>query len=494
VKTHRELLAREDGIRLNIVKRMVEALDTEGIAYCHWKSNEHLDAAVSGKTDLDILFDPQRRESAETVLRDVGFIRFITVWYRRYPDIEDYIGIDESGRVVHVHAHFQLVLGETKLKSYCLDWADEVISSRCWDDTFGIYRSDPTIEMLLLLVREAIKFNSNWRFPFRKGRRHQSGAAREFSWLKQRVLEKNLYKKANVLLGAEAAGEIQSLYVSGLKPAGLARLRRNVMRALSGKRRYSGVNAFRAKLARSLGLILDRFLRKLGFRGIRFRRTTVGRGLIVAFVGADGAGKSTVSTAIAGRFGKKVDVEWVYFGSGTNSPASFLRRLIEMLGFKTKLGQFFRAIWALSLARERFVKLNNNAISRDRGIIVVCDRYPQSDVERYNDGPQISYLRPRERGPWRWLAEWERGCYRQALVHSPDIVFRMNMDLEGLRQRRPRANTERLQMKLEGFRRIHYPESTRIVNLDASQPLEVVIGKAMVEIRRILVSRDEIAN
>src|SRR4029079_12185993 len=33
-------------------------LDDRGGAYCHWKSNDHLAAALSADTDLDILVDP----------------------------------------------------------------------------------------------------------------------------------------------------------------------------------------------------------------------------------------------------------------------------------------------------------------------------------------------------------------------------------------------------------------------------------------------------
>ncbi len=40
---------------LDLVRRLCRVLDLQGIAYCHWKSNEALDRSASGDNDLDLL-------------------------------------------------------------------------------------------------------------------------------------------------------------------------------------------------------------------------------------------------------------------------------------------------------------------------------------------------------------------------------------------------------------------------------------------------------
>ena len=41
---------------LPLVEETLDILKKSRIEYCHFKSNEHLEAALSGDTDLDILF------------------------------------------------------------------------------------------------------------------------------------------------------------------------------------------------------------------------------------------------------------------------------------------------------------------------------------------------------------------------------------------------------------------------------------------------------
>ena len=50
---------------LEVLRRVLDALDGARIAYCHWKSNEHVGPAARGETDLDILVDRQQAEYAE---------------------------------------------------------------------------------------------------------------------------------------------------------------------------------------------------------------------------------------------------------------------------------------------------------------------------------------------------------------------------------------------------------------------------------------------
>ncbi|MFZ0625745.1 MAG: hypothetical protein WAN34_04545, partial [Acidimicrobiia bacterium] len=63
--------------QLQIIRSLFTDLDEAGVAYVHWKSNEHLAAAVLGQTDLDLLVDPVDRATFEQSLKDHGFVTML---------------------------------------------------------------------------------------------------------------------------------------------------------------------------------------------------------------------------------------------------------------------------------------------------------------------------------------------------------------------------------------------------------------------------------
>ncbi len=147
---------------LNLIIRLVEELNLNNIRFCHFKSNEHIEAAVNGMTDLDILFDISSQNDIDRILRKVGFLKAKAVWFCSYKFVEDYLAIDpDSGVLVHVHAHFKLVAGERRVKSYIIPLEELMLSNRRFDAYYNIYIADPAVELLLLFIRYAIKFHSS---------------------------------------------------------------------------------------------------------------------------------------------------------------------------------------------------------------------------------------------------------------------------------------------------------------------------------------------
>jgi hypothetical protein len=135
-----------------------------GIVYCHWKSNSHLDAALAGLTDLDLLFDRRQIEDIHAVLADGGFKRFVTDPSRAYAGTEDFLGVHpESGNLVHLHVHYELQTGPRHLKNYRLPWTAPVLATRVVDPETGVFIADPTHELFLLVVRAAMKIRGRDR-------------------------------------------------------------------------------------------------------------------------------------------------------------------------------------------------------------------------------------------------------------------------------------------------------------------------------------------
>lgn len=501
--------------RLGIVCKLVEELETRGITYCHWKSNEHLLAAVSGDTDLDILFDETRKMDVIKSLSHAGFIRYRAVWYRRYPDIEDYIGIDPScGKLVHVHAHFKLIVGEKGVKSYHLPWEKQILAARHWDDECHIYRSDPIQELLLLLVRLSLKLSLKDRlrsrfFPSYGSIAVKGGAGREHAWLRERVTLDALRQCTKQLLGHGAVGPISNLYQQSLQIAGLVFLRKEAREKFNNYRRFGKIHGLWIHGIRDAGYLLTLGSGRLGLMHLPSKRTAEGAGLVIAILGADGSGKSTQTQAVRLMLESKLDVLLCYMGS--NGEEGILRKILmfmynifrkqtntletkEKVNISNKgnekskgssLGSLFSVVWALALALEKRSKIFIAERLRRSGMIVICDRYPQTSVQGYNDGPLLGGLAKSRNPVLRWISCWERYCYKLSEKYPPDIVIKLIGTPEVLASRRPNMSLDYIVQKQQGIQRLNYSDKTIVVQIHADQSMSDVFSRIMTAISRV---------
>jgi thymidylate kinase len=73
--------------------------------------------------------------------------------------------------------------------------------------------------------------------------------------------------------------------------------------------------------------------------------------------------------------------------------------------------------------------------ARNRGMIVVCDRYPQAQVPGFNDGPLLTGWLERGGGLRRRIAAWELQTYQRLAAIAPDLVVKLDVTPEvGLRR------------------------------------------------------------
>ncbi|HEX2141514.1 MAG TPA: hypothetical protein VHK28_04450 [Candidatus Limnocylindria bacterium] len=106
---------------LAVTVRLFDVLEERAVRYCLWKSTTTLDVALAGRTDLDLLVHRSDAVALDAVARDLGFKPFLSHESRRFPGVEDLLGYDdESGRLVHLHVYYQLVLGQQYVKNHHL--------------------------------------------------------------------------------------------------------------------------------------------------------------------------------------------------------------------------------------------------------------------------------------------------------------------------------------------------------------------------------------
>ena len=475
---------------LELVRELAARLERAEIRYCHFKSNQHLAEGMLGITDMDVLVDRLDGTKLFAVLTECDFKRFTPAPGGAYSAIEDYLGMDQrTGRLVHLHLHYRLTTGERHLKGYRLPWEELVLSTRCRDAESGLYLSDPSVEFLLLLVRTTLKIRALDGLRAALGRESLSAEFfAEYEWLTERLRPETVTALARTLLGQPGADAVNEILASGVSSPRLLALRRSIFSRLRLYRSYTSWGALSRQWWRTGHLVKNRLGRRYPQTSGPTSRTNPRGGLLVAVVGADGSGKSTLTRGLASWLAWKVDARVIYFGSGDGQTSLLRRPLRAGLGLwlalrgsrrrsRAHAGIETRArvVWALVLAAEKRRTLRRAWRARNLGIVVLCDRFPQSQVAGLNDGPLLERWRT-SRSRWRRaLARWEGVPYRWAEAQPPDLVLKLHVSPEVARSRKPDMDLEELERREATVEGLRYPAGTRVVDLDARRPWPAVL-------------------
>lgn len=491
--------------KVPLIDDLLTLLHAQRISYCHWKSNEHLDASMTADTDLDILFNENQKDELEVLLMKLGFKKFDSIRQKQYKDIEDFIGLDlHSGKVVHLHSHYRLTLGEPYLKSYQLDLHNKILEGRVWDDEFGIYRSDPNMELILLFIREALKIRNRdvIKMYLKNKIYYSANLIREYNWLKQRCSNEDI----ETILKGIFTNYLPVFFIVFGKFNRIELLKLSVIikKEFSKYRQFTPLSALARRWYREVSVKFYRKTSRLLNRPIMSHRINPRGGLIIGVVGADGSGKSTVTANLHKTFEKKLDVYKIYFGRGAGR-VSLPRKIL--FGFKKLfvrdqsqkqskesckkvsgarkgfIANVYKCIEALIVANEKRNNLALMQVAKKKGMLVICDRFPQNQVMAYNDGPLLNHLSTSRNILFRAVAKKEARAYALAEASPPDVLFKLIAGAEVVEARKPGEHSlETLQKKIAGFRNLKVSEKCKVVSVDAAQPLEEVLFIAKKEI------------
>ena len=208
---------------------------------------------------------------------------------------------------------------------------------------------------------------------------------------------------------------------------------------------------------------------------------------LIAFVGCDGSGKSTLSTDILADIAAGRRVELCYLGLGSGAIGERLKRLpLVGAALERRLARKARqtrtrgqkipglptaiVVYLFSVVRLR--RFRRMLALRRAGVTVITDRYPQVEVPGFYDGPGLSAARP---GNWAVaaLARQERRMYDWMASFRPDVVIRLNVDADTAHARKPDHGYELLRQKVNVTPRLRFG-GARIVDLDSREPYGAV--------------------
>lgn len=221
------------------------------------------------------------------------------------------------------------------------------------------------------------------------------------------------------------------------------------------------------------------------------RRVETPMAPLIAFVGCDGSGKSTLTTDLFNAVRRNQPTAIAYLGLGSGAMGERIKR-IPILGRRlerklAKKGDQTRTrgqkipglptalvIYFFSLARLR--RFNRMLRLRRAGVTILTDRFPQVEQPGFYDGPGLSAAAPRGKLVAA-LARQERRLYDYMVAFRPDVVVRLNVDAGTALARKPDHRADLLRRKIAVTPLLRFA-GARIIDLDATQPYPVVYSQA----------------
>jgi thymidylate kinase len=452
-------------------------LEKNGIAYCHWKGSRNLREGLTGKKDMDLLVDKQKAKQCQLILLNSGFKRVISQPWARFTGIEDWIGNDEhTGKLLHIHLYYQLLLGRRFVKEQWLPWEKIILDSAVRDCTFQVRVINPNLEIVLLAARLAVETSIVGLIIRRFFKRSLAGKLLEqVTYLAKITDKKEAIEYAATLLGlGEGEKVIKILYQQSLSGKDIFRLKSIIFKKLLLYRRYCCLTAVGLQYYYCVRiLILKSFYKLFHVAYFKKKRLPAG-GLVIAVIGCDGAGKTTVTKELEAWLSWKLDVERIYLGSGSFN-SFWLKGKNNLAHFALKPKKqkpIFVHLWKAWLAYLHYKKLLHAKKSSLNGQIILTDRYPQNQFWGIYDGPSIL---PQNQGILRsWLWGYEVRKYEQMALLAPDVVIKLHISPLVAWERKPGHKPELLERKARITSGLTFPGS-QVIDIDATLPRAAVL-------------------
>ncbi|KUU99629.1 hypothetical protein AWF36_23700, partial [Escherichia coli] len=183
---------------------------------------------------------------------------------------------------------------------------------------------------------------------------------------------------------------------------------------------------------------------------------------VIAIVGCDGSGKSTLTASLVNELASRMPTEHIYLGQSSGRIGEWISQL-PVIG--APFGRYLRskaahvhekpstppgnitALVIYLLSCWRAYKFRKMLCKNQQGYLLITDRYPQDQIPGAYDG---TVFPPNVEGGRfvSWLASQERKAFHWMASHKPDLVIKLNVDLEVACARKPDHKRESLARKI----------------------------------------------
>ncbi|MDP1696516.1 MAG: hypothetical protein Q8L45_01805 [Xanthomonadaceae bacterium] len=226
---------------------------------------------------------------------------------------------------------------------------------------------------------------------------------------------------------------------------------------------------------------------------------------VVAVVGCDGTGKSTLTADLLANLRRKGPAERRYMGLVSGEMGNKIKQL-PIIGIrlerylaakarraqdmKKKLPGTFTAIVMYLLSLWRVAQLRRVMQLSHDGVLVIADRYPQAEIPGFNyDGPGLTAHRTNN---WliRKLAAREQKLYEWMSEQKPALIIRLTIDADTAYARKPDHHLSELRDKISVMPRLRY-NGANVRDIDSRMPYPQVLQAALQAINAALTSAQQ---
>ncbi len=380
---------------LKVYRTLFERLNQE-IPCVVWKACHDMESALEGKGDIDLLVDLDYQGKFRQLLNDHGFVHaeFDTL---KFPFVTHYYGFDEeTGKICHLNVYYQLVTGETHLKSYHIPLEKEVINNR-FLNSMKVYVCSYRDQALIYSLRHYMKRASLVGFLLWAYERKDYLA--EYAYISNGLA--SLEGRNPLPAGDKLSSEFNFYNLDmGTGLSGYRKARKKISAIASFRR----MNAWQAvwKSLYNLGV-------RLYYKLFRVKKR-VDNGVLLAISGVDGSGKSSMVNELYKWFSRDLDVKVFHLGKPSPAlltyplrPLLFVYRLLkgknkanydeltEDSGNNDAVKKKNGFVWAVRYGTLAYERCRLARIARDlagKGKIIICDRYPTNSSGKM-DSPRI---------------------------------------------------------------------------------------------------------
>ena len=442
-----------------LLERLGTALAEQKVRYCQWKGHWKSDRWMTGEGDIDLLIAPADFSAFAAVAHQVGYRATCTAPHAEIPGVTSWYGYDRGlPGFLRLHVYTRLIVGAYWRTLYRLpldEAALEQVVPRA-----GFPSPRPEVELILFVLRKTLRHAT-------------SDVGREPAWL-------TVCREELAYLESQANPERLLDLLARHLPAVDRGLFDECRNALAPRTAWRRRTAARRALARALaasarpatlGVTVRRAVgavrARVGIRSAASRQPASG-GLLVAIVGADGAGKSTCTLALRKWLGADFQTMHAHLGRPPRSLSTLLVGALRKILPLPPLNYLRH----LCTARDRYRIAVRTARFALYGGIALCERYPGAEHDqlvgpriRENAGPNPGTLAQR-------LATLEEDYYRR--IPAPDLRLILRVPPDVAVRRKTTEPAEYVRRRALAVWDTQWTGSnTRVI--DAGQPLVDVV-------------------
>lgn len=219
---------------------------------------------------------------------------------------------------------------------------------------------------------------------------------------------------------------------------------------------------------------------------------------LIAVVGSDGSGKSTLSADLLVHVQKSRKAESGYLGLGSGEQGRRigrwpiigppLHRFLDGIADRLRepgepIPGALAARYALNKSKKRRAKFDALLARRRVGVTIVTDRYPQVEVPGLHDGPILAGVATSPR--LAAMQAEERALYAAMAAFVPTLVIRLHVDVDTVMARKPDHDRALITRKVDTVPLLTMGGAP-IVDIDATMPYADELAIAIAAVDRAL--------